>query len=253
MSSFKNAAKSFQKSHRERSQPAARKHLGALEKKKDYKQRANDYQKKQRALKTLRKKALDRNPDEFYFNMVRSGLEDGVHRSKESAPDYTPEQLKLLHGQDLKYINYKRSTEVKKIERLKSSLHMLDTSDKPVNKHTFFVDTKKEAMAFNPADRLNTHPSLLNRTYNRPTREMLKDGKTAPKLDKESVKEILKERKKQYKELNKRVHREKELRVVSRKLEVKKHLLDKKTNKEKILDETKSNATVYKWTCHRKR
>ena len=40
-----------------------------------------------------------------------------------------------------------------------------------------------------------------------------------------NLQEILKDRKKQYKELKKRIHREKELRVISQKLEVRKHLL----------------------------
>ena len=33
-----------------------------------------------------------------------------------------------------------------KIERLKSSLHLIDCDDKPKNKHTIFVDSKKEGM-----------------------------------------------------------------------------------------------------------
>ena len=31
-----------------------------------------DYQRKQNTLKVLKRKALDRNPDEFYFNMVKT-------------------------------------------------------------------------------------------------------------------------------------------------------------------------------------
>ena len=33
-----------------------------------------------------------------------------------------------------------------KIERLKSALHLIDCDDKPKNKHTIFVDSKKEGM-----------------------------------------------------------------------------------------------------------
>ena len=81
MSSFRNAVKRV--AHKERSQPAARKKFGLLEKHKDYVERAQDYHKKQDYLKILRKKASDRNPDEFYFKMNKSQVNaKGVHKEK---------------------------------------------------------------------------------------------------------------------------------------------------------------------------
>ena len=35
----------------------------------------SDFQRKKKTLKALKRKALDRNPDEFYFNMVNTRLE----------------------------------------------------------------------------------------------------------------------------------------------------------------------------------
>ncbi|XP_061453402.1 probable U3 small nucleolar RNA-associated protein 11 isoform X3 [Rhineura floridana] len=175
---FKKAAKSGQRQHRERAQPASRKRLGILEKKKDYQLRADDYHKKQNVLQALRKKAQEKNPDEFYFKMARVQLQAGVHVIKQQEEEATLEQQKLMKTQDLKYIEMKRVAEVKKIERLKSELHLLDAEGKQPNKHTFFFDTKKEVQGFDVAAHLNTAPELVGRVYNRPT---------LPRLQKEAV------------------------------------------------------------------
>lgn len=70
MASLKNAIS--RETHKERSQPRRRKQLGFLEKHKDYVKRARDYHRKEDQLTRLRRKAEDRNPDEFYFKMVKS-------------------------------------------------------------------------------------------------------------------------------------------------------------------------------------
>ena len=110
--SLNNAAKSGSKPHRERHQPESRAHFGLLEKKKDYKLRAKDYNEKKEVLKSLRKKALNKNPDEFYFHMVNSKLtEGGQHRdlvSKKSEAKNSEEQVKLQQTQDYKYIATRR-------------------------------------------------------------------------------------------------------------------------------------------------
>ena len=109
--SLNNAAKSGSKPHRERHQPQSRAHFGLLEKKKDYKLRAKDYNEKKEVLKSLRKKALNKNPDEFYFHMVNSKLTEGGHRdlvSKKSEAKNSDEQVKLQQTQDYKYISTRR-------------------------------------------------------------------------------------------------------------------------------------------------
>ncbi|XP_046398558.1 probable U3 small nucleolar RNA-associated protein 11 [Ischnura elegans] len=253
MSSWKKAAKVNQRTHRERHQPESRAHLGLLEKKKDYRQRAKDFHSKQARLKSLKKKALNRNPDEFYFHMVNSKVEDGVHNEIDKEDEHTPGQIKLMQTQDLKYVNVKRKIESNKIERMQSQLHLLDVANHTANKHIFFVDTKEEAKNFDVAARLDTHPLLIDRRTNRPRMSDLKTM-VLPDVDAETVKNLAKERNIRYKELKKRIDREKELTVIQQKLEVKRHLQNKNEQAPvRIKPGTKDLPPVYKWKYERKK
>ncbi|CAG0900607.1 unnamed protein product [Cyprideis torosa] len=266
MASLRNAFKS-QKVHRERHQPQARERLGLLEKKKDYRQRARDYNEKKAAIKFLKQKALNRNPDEFRFHMVNSRVEDGEHLELEKEDTHTPEQIALMQTQDFKYVTFKRTLEMKKIEKLQNDHHIFpevesgDAGGIPLRKHTFFVDSKQEAKKFNPAKRLRTHPSLLKRSFNRPTIDALMSGEFKIQgIDPEDPYQLLrcsKKNKKSFEELKKRVEREKQLSVVQRKLEIKRHLAKIKDGRdskpEKVAPATADAAPVYKWKAERKR
>ncbi|KAL4233442.1 UTP11-like [Mactra antiquata] len=251
MSSWKNVSKSKARSHKERSQPRSRRHLGLLEKKKDYKERAIDAHKKESTLKYLEQKALDRNPDEFYFKMVTTVKKDGEHMLRQDKKVHSQEELNLMYTQDQRYVNMKRSAELKKIERLKSSLHMIDTEDKPQNKHIIFVDNKKQAKEFNAAEHFKTHPALVGRRFNRPTMESLQSGQFADlNIDNKATSK----KRHKYKELKKRIEREKHLKTISLKMETKKHLLkERDLKKKKVAKETKDRPAQYKWEFKRKR
>ncbi|NXY84498.1 UTP11 protein, partial [Alcedo cyanopectus] len=255
-SAFRKAAKSGQRPHRERAQPASRKKLGLLEKKKDYRLRARDYHKKQNALRALQKKALDKNPDEFYFKMIRSELQDGVHVIKQPKDEVTPEQVKLMRTQDIKYVEMKRVAEAKKIERLKSELHLLDAEGKSPNKHTFFLDTRREGKTqigeFDIAAHLGTVPELVGRVYNRPTIATLQKEPLKGATDPAHLKKLAQQRKNQYDLLKQRIEREKAMFVVAQKIQTRKDLLDK-THKVKVKKETTNSPAIYKFKFQRKR
>ncbi|XP_059480733.1 probable U3 small nucleolar RNA-associated protein 11 [Neocloeon triangulifer] len=258
MSSWKNASKANQRTHRERHQPADRQHLGILEKKKDYKKRAASYHDKQVTLKALRKKALIKNPDEFYHHMINSKVQEGVHFEVEKPleDEDSAVQEKLMNSQDYRYISMKRTAESNKLKRLQSELHMIDVAEKAKNKHFFFIDSKKEAANFDLATRLDTHPTLIGRKTNRPKLETLK-AKVLPAINDSDALVLATEKAKRYRELTRRAERERELSVVEQKLFIKSHLLkSSKNTKNKPVKKsagTSQSAPVYKWKYERKR
>eukprot|EP00112_Aurelia_sp_Birch-Aquarium-sp1_P002107 Seg123.2 transcript_id=Seg123.2/GoldUCD/mRNA.D3Y31 product="putative U3 small nucleolar RNA-associated protein 11" protein_id=Seg123.2/GoldUCD/D3Y31 len=234
MSSLRNAQKSHQKQYKERGQLSNRKHLGNLEKHKDYVARARDYHKKEKQLKILQRKARDKNPDEFYFKMVNQRTKDGVHTIKNSE-SYTADQLKLMKTQDLNYVNLKRSVERKKIEKLRSELHFTDDVNNHSGKHTIFVDTEKEAKEFEASQRLQPTPD---------------DLETAERKGDKKRPEIIKKKKRRgYKELEQRLDREKMLSKTRLGMELQRKLMGKGRKQKLEVDGT----TVYKWKKQRKR
>ncbi|XP_053679314.1 probable U3 small nucleolar RNA-associated protein 11 [Anopheles nili] len=253
MSSWKKAAKSNQKVHRERSQPAARQHLGLLEKKKDYKLRAKDRNEKEATLKLLRKRALNKNPDEFYHHMINSKLENGEHRELDKGEDLTLDQIKLMQTQDLKYIAMKRTVEANKIRRLQSKLHMTDVVNGTTNSHTFFVEDDQEAAQFDLAKRLDTHPDLIGRRTNRPRLADLEKLQLAS-VSEDNIATLNHERELSYRELMKRIDRERELTVVQKTIEIKRALKEKRALKPKLIRKgTSHQAPQYKFKYERKR
>nr|XP_040224319.2 probable U3 small nucleolar RNA-associated protein 11 [Anopheles coluzzii] len=252
MSSWKKATKTNQKVHRERAQPSARQHLGLLEKKKDYKLRARDRNQKEATLKLLRKRALNKNPDEFYHHMINSKIQEGEHHELEKGDEFTKDQIKLMQTQDYKYVAMKRTVEANKIRRLQGQLHMTDVVNETPNKHIFFVEDEQEATEFNLAERLDTHPDLVGRRSNRPRLKDLSKLKLA--VGPEDIARINQERDLSYRELMRRIDREKELTVVQKTLEIKRALKQKRALKPKLVAKgTPHQAPQFKFKFERKR
>lgn len=140
MSSLRNAVS--RRAHKERAQPHDRSKFGLLEKHKDYVIRAKAYQNKQETLRILKEKAASRNPNEFYFKMINTRVVDGVHRPESRANKYSAEELMIMKTQDIGYVFQKLQSEKKKIERLNSTLHLMD-SQTP-NRHVYFAENSEE-------------------------------------------------------------------------------------------------------------
>ncbi|KAL7489170.1 hypothetical protein ACHAW6_014882 [Cyclotella cf. meneghiniana] len=188
MSSLRNAVKRI--THKERSQPTARAHLGLLEKKKDYRLRSTDYKAKQSQLRALRIKASNRNPDEFYMGMNSAhvdgmnGGDSGRHVKNEErrrqelvAKGLGDAAVRIMKDQDLAYVRMQRIMDGKKVERLQSSLHYLDGNEAgrgSKRKHTVFIEgEQKDVEEFDVAKHFDTLPELVGRAFNRPRLETL--------------------------------------------------------------------------------
>lgn len=56
----------------------------------------------------MQRKAQERNPDEFYFGMVKGQTADGVHKAMRDGPKLSKDMLALLKTQDEAYVVTKR-------------------------------------------------------------------------------------------------------------------------------------------------
>lgn len=79
----------------------------------------------------LKRKILEKNPDEFYFNMAKTQIkvlkikkksilkskniqfQDGVHKLRNPFVEFTEDELKLMKTQDKNYIKFHQQMESK--------------------------------------------------------------------------------------------------------------------------------------------
>ncbi len=94
--------------YRERAQPSHRAHLGLLEKKKDYLARAKDYHDKENALHKLKLKSALKNPDEFYFSMVKEQTKEGLIMGKRNQAKSQKER-RIEQDHSLALVNHRRA------------------------------------------------------------------------------------------------------------------------------------------------
>lgn len=246
--------------YQERGQLHERRHLGLLEKKKDYKLRAVDYHKKEDRIKKLKEKAQMRNPDEFYMKMNSTQTEGGIHLIKKGGKKRSFEELTKIKEQDLGYLKLKGQMEKTQKEKLQASLHMLDeqVQKKVKRKHIVFTDTEEEARNFDTVKYFNTVPELMDRSFNRLTQDQLASGSViVNKLAPGQMAAAERASARAYEELSKREERLDDIVQIEKKLTLHKKLMGKgkrtKIIKKDIFGEEIASQTVYKWKTERKR
>ncbi|KAI8464287.1 MAG: small-subunit processome [Monoraphidium minutum] len=248
--SLANAIK--RKTHKERSQPAARAKYGLLEKKKDYQQRARDFHKKENTIKALQRKAEERNPDEFYFAMENARTKDGVHAAPTGeANKYSQAELALMKTQDVGYLRAKATAEAKKIARLKERLHFIGAPR--ASRHTVFLDSKAEAAAFDAAAYFDTHPELVGRAYNRPRRAQLESEASVSEPSAKAAAKMERRKHAAYKELAQRIERHASLEKLAQRMEAEKAVMAGRGRKRKLAGATADAPAAFKWKRERKR
>jgi U3 small nucleolar RNA-associated protein 11 len=237
MSSLRKAAP--RRTHKERSQLTSRSSLGLLEKKKDYKQRANDYNKKQNILKKLKVKASTRNPDEFYYGMIKRNTKQGLVKN---TVEFDHEMQLLMKTQDLKYVENARQVNMKKIEKLKSCGFIVN-SDK-VN-HLIFTEDEN----FDICKHFDTVPELMKQRENRIKKDAL-ESINVGSVDEDQIEEMVKEREKKVLELDKRLKNQEKLEKAAIEMQKQKFLMGKGA---KMKIKRQDGSEFYKWKPRRQK
>ena len=219
--------------YRERGQIERRKRLGFLEKKQDYKIRAEDYHEKEKKYKNIKEAARTRNPDEFYHKMIKAKIIDGEH--VQFPDDKNLEQKLVTNTQFINLVNFKKSQLEKEAEKMKVRLQLnkniFEGGDKSI--HTLYYEDEDEFLEEQKKEKefLNKKRNLDNKEEND---EIEEDKKLTP--ENKQLINTFKQRKKHIKQLEQ----------ISQGLQEQKELL-KGGKKKKIGD------GVYKYFMERKK
>ena len=219
--------------YRERGQTERRKKLGFLEKKQDYKIRAEDYHAKEKKYKNLKEAARTRNPDEFYHKMIKAKIIDGEH--VQFPEDKNLEQKLVTNTQFINLVNFKKSQLEKEAEKIKIRLQLNKDIFEGGNKsiHTLYYDDEDEYFEEQKKEKEN---EFLNKK--RKNDEEEQDDNNDKKITPEN-KQLINTYKQRKKHIN-------QLEQISKGLQEQKELL-KGGKKKKIGD------GVYKYFMERKK
>nr|CDS25242.1 sodium bile acid cotransporter [Hymenolepis microstoma] len=239
--SFKNIQKRNARLHKERSQPSFRARLGALPKKKDFVLRARDSEAKRNKIIELKRKALTKNEDEFYFAMHNSAFSpERGHIPLSNEKEYSEGDLKGMISRDLCYLRQELTIEMKKIRDLEARFNLLQADPTVTNKRlkpkqTIFAQSVEEARAI----RASFQESVITTQI---------PGNVEPNV----AEEIMNLRAAGYKELSERIKRADLLKLAIRKREAKDRLMKHSHLKHKVVRKgNKNHAPLYKFERRR--
>lgn len=263
--------------YKERGQLESRKRLGFLEKKKDYKVRAEDYHKKESKYKKLVESARTKNPDEFYFQMNNSKIIEGENFTLREDSD----KVKVLnqrlsnHQKVLNLVNHKRSQLMKSTKKLEEELNGVTNNlieqedndddedhsdydneeynnDSNVNKpfkHKLFFDDLEEIENFDAEKHFSS--KFINNTLNRiRDDQMSKFNFNSSNLSKAEIKTQALEKKAEIKKLVQSRERLNTLTKISNTLDYQKNMI--KPGKKRKL-ENDDGLCNYKFFAERKK
>jgi len=245
MGTFKNAHR--KREYRERVQPAARSKLGFLEKHTDYIKRAKDHHRKRDQLRVLKTRATQRNPDEFYFGMIRSRMVNGKHIKDFTEKDKkqpTADALALLKTQDLAYISTQRTRNAKQLQKLEE--HLIETRIQSSREfaspkdHIYFASDEEEAQNLVEQLKENKVTSLDVQQD-----DLESDLDMLAELDDSMATDVVEE------ELKVRKERVKMLSRLEAKLRLDRHMLGRGRREKTATDSY--GFPVYKWAPERKK
>eukprot|EP00756_Hemistasia_phaeocysticola_P066865 Hpha_TRINITY_DN9551_c0_g1::TRINITY_DN9551_c0_g1_i1::g.115013::m.115013/K14769/UTP11; U3 small nucleolar RNA-associated protein 11 len=230
--------------HKERSQLKSRKHLGLLQKKKDYKDRAKSFKKKRARLRSMREEARTRNPDEFHTGMINTVTDEHGRHLKTEAPKKKPQQQRENAG-NLRYLRHKSNVDGGVIKQLRSDITM--SAAAPANNHTIFVDDEQDAEDFDAAEFFDTLPELVARPATRARRSKLASVDVTPP-DANTVQLAAAK----YHELSERVRRKSKIDSLVGEVQLRQNLLGK-GRRQKVRGSEGTVTKQFKWTYERKR
>lgn len=163
----------FTRTKRERQQPSDRAALGFLEKKKDYKIRAQYQHEKDDFIHKMKREAAQKNPDEFYFSMITDAKNKKMETQSKPFSSFKKEQRLLLQTRDINYIQMKLHIHQKKLDELKQLLPK--EKSKPLKIFTSVEEAlkEKEREKQEEEQKINENPELKELLYEIQQREKI--------------------------------------------------------------------------------